>query len=127
MYTKSGNSLDRVKGNPRKDDPKANDSKPLEDKWNALKAYRKANDLCFTCGEKWGWGYTCPDKIPLNVVQELLEMCQLSATNDSGDSDNEIDPEDSILAVTDQSPQMTTSAQSKKRKTMRFQGFVGKQ
>lgn len=127
MYTKSGNSLDRVKGNPRKDDPKANDSKPLEDKWNALKAYRKANDLCFTCGEKWGWGYTCPDKIPLNVVQELLEMCQLSATNDSGDSDNEIDPEDSILAVTDQSPQMPASAQSKKRKTMRFQGFVGKQ
>lgn len=51
-YTKSGNSSDRVKGNPRKDDPKANDSKPLEDKWNALKAYRKANDLCFTCGEK---------------------------------------------------------------------------
>lgn len=54
------------------------------------------------------------------MVQELLEICQLSATNDSGDSDNEIDPEDSILAVTDQSPQMPASAQSKKRKTMTF-------
>jgi len=56
-----------------------------------------------------------------------LEMCQLSATDDSRDSDTEIDPEDSILAVTDQSPQTPASAQSKRRKAMRFQGFVGKQ
>lgn len=52
-------------------------------------------------------------------------MCQLSATDDSGDSDSEIDPEDSVLAVTGQLPQTCALAQPRKRKTMRFQGFVG--
>lgn len=59
------------------------------------------------------------------MVQELLDMCQLSATNDSDDCATEEDLEDSILAVTDQSAQPPTTNQTKRRKTIRFQGFVG--
>lgn len=51
-YAKSVTSSNKFRGNPKKDDFRPMDSKPLEDKWNTVKAYRKANGLCFTCGEK---------------------------------------------------------------------------
>lgn len=71
---------DKFKGNHKREEPKPGEPRVLEDKWGALKSYRKANGICFTCGEKWqGKGHKCPDKISINVIQELMEMCQLSA------------------------------------------------
>ena len=43
-------------------------------KLQALKNYRRARGLCFTCGEKYGREHVCPATIQLHVVEELLEM-----------------------------------------------------
>lgn len=119
---------ERFKGNVWKEEPKPVEQKGLEDKWGALKTYRKANGLCFTCGEKWGRGHKCPDKININVIQELMEMCQLCADPEEVDaSDIDGDTEQSIFAVSNLPMSDSVPGVSKRRKTMRFQGFVGKQ
>lgn len=119
---------DKFKGNHKREEPKPGEPRVLEDKWGALKSYRKANGLCFTCGEKWqGKGHKCPDKISINVIQELLEMCQLSADPEEADvSDSEGDTEQPIFAVSTSPVLESVPRMAKRRKTMRFQGFVCK-
>jgi hypothetical protein len=48
----------------------------LEDRWQQLRAYRKAKGLCFTCGEKWARDHQCKGSVQLHVVQEMLEFLQ---------------------------------------------------
>jgi hypothetical protein len=56
----------------RKDDSKSMEyaqANATSDKLVALKAYRRANNLCFTCGEKWtGRNHKCPTQVPLHVI-----------------------------------------------------------
>ena len=47
-----------------------------EDRWSALRAYRKSKGLCFTCGEKWARDHQCKQEVQLHVVQEMLEYVQ---------------------------------------------------
>jgi hypothetical protein len=98
----------------------------LDDKWSTLKSYRRANGLCFVCGEKWqGKNNKCLEQVPVHMVQELLEMFQLSADPESDMSDTKLDTEQVVLLVEEQcKPELSAT---KKRKTMRFQGFIGKQ
>lgn len=97
-----------------------------DDKWSALKSYRKANGLCFTCGEEWqGRNHKCLDQVSINMVQELMDMFQLNTEYDSDGDDTEPEPEQVVLAV--QAPSSSGIAAPKKRKTMRFRGFIGKQ
>nr|XP_051211101.1 uncharacterized protein LOC127328548 [Lolium perenne] len=61
-----------------------------EDKLAALKAYRREKGLCFTCGEKYSRSHKCPDRVPLHVIEELLEVLQIQSGDDSSeDSDPE--------------------------------------
>lgn len=46
----------------------------VEDKLTALKSYRRAKGLCFTCGEKWAREHQCKASVQLHVVQEMLEF-----------------------------------------------------
>lgn len=46
----------------------------IDDKLRALRAYRKAKGLCFTCGERWGHGHVCAATVQLHVVEELVGM-----------------------------------------------------
>lgn len=49
-------------------------SSPLvEDKFKALRAYRRANGLCDICAEKWSKGHTCACSVQLHAMQEMLE------------------------------------------------------
>ena len=70
----------------KKDDSKSTEvshANNSSDKLSALKAYRRANNLCFTCGEKWtGRNNKCPTQIPLHVIQELIEAVQEEAEMD---------------------------------------------
>lgn len=50
----------------------------VNSKVSALKAYRKARNLCFTCGEKYAPGHKCSNNVKLHVVEELLAMLQTS-------------------------------------------------
>ena len=45
-----------------------------EDRVAALRAYRRARGLCFTCGEWWGRAHRCGPTIQLHVVEELIDM-----------------------------------------------------
>uniref|UniRef100_A0ACD5ZPX3 Uncharacterized protein n=1 Tax=Avena sativa TaxID=4498 RepID=A0ACD5ZPX3_AVESA len=49
---------------------------PVDDKLAALRAYRRARGLCFTCGDRWNRDHKCGPTVPLHVVEELLAMVQ---------------------------------------------------
>ncbi|XP_071680601.1 uncharacterized protein [Lolium perenne] len=53
-------------------------SAAMSNKVSALKAYRRARNLCFTCGEKYAPGHKCGNTVQLHVVEELLSMLQVS-------------------------------------------------
>lgn len=115
---------DKAKGLSKKEEVKKADSTQSQEKWAALKAFRKANNLCFICGEKWtGRNHKCPDQVPIHMFQELMELFQLDDCSD--DEGNSVqDTDEVIMAVKGDSSERVTN---KKRKTIRFQGFIGKQ
>jgi hypothetical protein len=106
---------------------RAEDKRPVEparpqlqdDKVAALRAYRQARGLCFTCGERWGRTHRCGPTVQLHVVEELLAMVQ---------------PKEEQLDDTEQPSGDTASelmhlseaavAGSQGATTMRFQGRV---
>lgn len=82
-----------------KDEVKKSDRSSVSNKWAAIRAYRKANGLCYICGEKWCKKHKCPDQVPINAIQEIMEMFQLDATSDEASSSDDSDEEDMVLAV----------------------------
>jgi hypothetical protein len=53
-------------------------------KFAALKAYRRAMNLCFKCGEKnWNQQHKCASTVQLHIVEELMEMLDGSESSDS--------------------------------------------
>ena len=48
-------------------------ARSTDDKWAALKAYRRAQGLCQRCVEKWSRDHKCAPSVELHVLQELLE------------------------------------------------------
>lgn len=55
---------------------KSEDSKavPVDDKFAALRAYRRAKGLCHTCGERWSREHRCGPTVQLHVAEELLQL-----------------------------------------------------
>lgn len=58
-----------------------------DDKVQAMRAYRRARGLCYTCGEKWGRDHVCGPTVQLHVVEELLELlvCERETNSSQGD------------------------------------------
>jgi hypothetical protein len=52
-------------------------AKPTEDRWRALRAYRRAKGLCQYCAEKWSKDHKCSDTIQLHALQEVMELFQI--------------------------------------------------
>ncbi|WVZ81498.1 hypothetical protein U9M48_028869 [Paspalum notatum var. saurae] len=113
-------STDKLKTVHRKDEGVPSQRSVSDDKFAALKAFRKANGLCFKCGGKWGLNHACPKQIPLHVVEELLEVFQLGETSTSDPGEEEDPTEEVVLSVT--SPPHVGST----RKTMKLLGHIGK-
>lgn len=44
-----------------------------EEKWQSLRAFRRARNLCFTCDDKYHREHKCKNTIPLHIVQEMVE------------------------------------------------------
>ena len=111
---------DNAKNQARRDDGKKSDKAAMDDKWATLKAHRKANGLCFKCGEKWNHNHKCPDHVSLNVLHELMEIFQLEDGPDYA-SDDDVDDaapsEAVVLAVQNSGQQQPTTP---KRRTMHF-------
>jgi hypothetical protein len=49
----------------------------MDDKWAAVKAYRRAQGLCQRCAMKWSRDHKCAPTVQLHVLQELLDIFQL--------------------------------------------------
>lgn len=82
------------------------------DKLNALKNYRRARGLCFTCGEKWSPGHKCSQTVQLHVVEELLALFQQPEPAEptlSEDSDE--DHTESLLSISEQAVRGTEGVQ----------------
>lgn len=70
---------------------RAEDRRPVEatglgktdDKLSALRAYRRAKGLCYTCGERWSREHKCGPTVQLHVVEELWEMLSAQSVDDS--------------------------------------------
>jgi hypothetical protein len=115
---------DKFKNVYKKDDTRKPDKQLVDDKLAALFAFRKANGLCFTC-EKWtGRTHKCPDQVPLHVLQEVLEVFQIDADSETGDSDTK--PESVEECIMSMQPQHVSSSQSVKRKNYQVQRNGGK-
>lgn len=67
------------------EDKKSHDSVRTfrDDKVSALKSYRKAKGLCFTCGECWSKDHKYAQTVQLHVVEELLEAFQYDEEDDT--------------------------------------------
>ncbi|KAJ1275417.1 hypothetical protein BS78_05G134100 [Paspalum vaginatum] len=127
--SRSAGSVDKDKGRVpfKKDVPRKEDSPPVDEKWAAMKAYRKAHGLCYVCGEKWtGKNHKCPPQVSLSVIHEMMELFQLKEDSEEDSEQDEMgDDEEVVLAV--QPALQSTPVTLKKRKTLKFRGFIGKQ
>jgi len=115
---------DIAKSSMKKEELKKTDNASLKEKWQARKEFRRANGLCFTCGEKWDRKHKCPDRVSISVIQELLELFQLDDSPDYTSSEEE--ETHSVMAVQQSQPVVTSSAAQRKRRTMRFRGLISK-
>jgi len=67
VFIKATNKTDKLQSNSEQ-----------EDKLASLKQYHRKNSLCFKCGVKWATNQTCPDQIPLHVLDELWEALEFT-------------------------------------------------
>lgn len=80
--TRSTTQTDKGRPSFRQEESRK-DKSSLESSWTTLKAQHKANGLCFFCCEKWtGRNHKCPTQVPLHIIQELLDVFQLSASEE---------------------------------------------
>jgi hypothetical protein len=58
------------------------EGKSLEDKWAALKTYRRAKGLCIKCVEKWSREHRCAPSVQLHALQEILQLFNIEDEED---------------------------------------------
>jgi hypothetical protein len=114
----SASNTEKLKHTVRADDSKKPEGVRWDDKLEALRAYRKSKNLCFTCGEKYHRGHKCPAQIPLHIMEELLEVLQ---SEDSSSCSSESENDLMLLAP------LSASSKPRQRRTMRLHGMIDKQ
>lgn len=100
------------------------DTKPKwDDKLVALRSQRKAQGLCMKCVEKWSRQHKCPDKVSLQVLEEVLDAMQHETSSDDTKEDSSDDEEeDKVFQL---SHCAAEGVQGKK--TLKLNGLVGNQ
>jgi hypothetical protein len=95
----------------------------VNDKLAALRAYRKARGLCFTCGDRWSRDHRCGPMVPLHVVEELLAMVQAEEESDlPPELSDSIPKVEQLMHISQASAEGTQAAT-----TMRLQGWIQQQ
>jgi len=64
-------------------------AKTPEERFRALRAYRRAKGLCDNCAEKWSRDHRCAPTVRLNAMQEVFDL--FSITDDSVETDDAMD------------------------------------
>uniref|UniRef100_A0ACD6AFV1 Uncharacterized protein n=1 Tax=Avena sativa TaxID=4498 RepID=A0ACD6AFV1_AVESA len=95
---------------------------PQDDKVAALRAYRRARGLCFTCGERWGRDHRCGPMVQLHVVEELLAMVQPKEEPGPLSDQSACDTGSELMHISQAAVEGSQGAT-----TMRFQGTVQNQ
>ncbi|CAD6271609.1 unnamed protein product [Miscanthus lutarioriparius] len=90
-----------------------------EDKFSALRTYRRGRGLCDMCAEKWFRGHKCAATIPLHAMQEIWDLFQLEAVSEPEQEFPQAPPEQLILAL---SHDAHRGAQG--HRTIQFQGTI---
>lgn len=75
-----------------------------DDKLSALKRYRRAKGLCFTCGARCSKDHKCQATVQLHVVQEMVEFMHSSPEYTYEFSDTTDDMELMHIVVDDSTP-----------------------
>jgi hypothetical protein len=94
---------------PHAGDARSGSTRPAstDDKWAALRAYRKARGLCFICGERWARDHQCKGTVQLHVIQEILGLFPPEETeqeqSSSSDSSAELQLLTAVTAIKDPS------------------------
>jgi hypothetical protein len=93
------------------------EGKSLEEKWAALKAYRRAKGHCIKCAEKWSREHKCAPSVQLHVLQEVLELFKMEM--DDEDTASITSKSQSFLALSAHAVNGTEGP-----RTMRMQGRI---
>jgi hypothetical protein len=94
-----------------------------DDKLSTLKQYRRKNGLCFKCGGKWSTTHTCPEQVPLHVLEELWDALELSSPEDSKDVQSDaMTSEDAVFSL-----QPPKEGNKVRRQTLKLLARIGKQ
>jgi hypothetical protein len=71
------------------------DHKPeWDDKLSNLRSQRRALGFCMTCGEKWSKQHKYPNKVSLQVLEEVLAMIQPDEGSEDTKDESSDDDED---------------------------------
>lgn len=77
----------------------------------ALKAFRRAQGLCYLCADKWSPSHKCSGSVQLNAVQEVFAILHQDDSDNGNSSSNELDTTP-LLALSVHAIQGTTVAQT---------------
>lgn len=92
-----------------------------EERFDSLKAARRARGECFKCGEKFGLGHKCPKSVQIHVLEELLEVLQLQEDEtEDGIEGEESSEEELVLSE-------CALAGTMGKRSIRLQGLVQNQ
>lgn len=115
-----------TKGPDRASTSKQMDKPPkaeFDDKLYTLKQFRRKNGICFKCGGKWSTTHTCPDQVPLHVLEELWDALDLRSSDDPDEVQSKLmNNEDSVMAV--QTPE---EMRHYRRQTLKLLAQIGNQ
>jgi hypothetical protein len=70
-----------------------------DERWRALRAYRRAKGLCQFCAEKWSKDHKCADTIQLHALQEVFELFQMDSDHHSAASAAELQQDQLFLTL----------------------------
>ncbi|KAK1651826.1 hypothetical protein QYE76_069631 [Lolium multiflorum] len=107
--------------NHKHEDKDKGDNKPQwQNKFQLLKAQRRERGECFKCGDKFHPGHKCSKSVPINLVEELVEILQMSV----GDSEGEESEGNSSSEETFMHMSLGAIGGTVKKKSLRLQGTI---
>lgn len=90
-----------------------------EERFDSLKAARRARGECFKCGEKYGPCHKCPRSVQLHIVEEIWDIFQLA---DDKQKEEGIESDDEELVLSE-----CAATGTMEKRTILFLGLIQKQ
>lgn len=76
-------------GKPAEERKAQDPVRATDEKWSALRAFRRAKGLCFLCGEKWFKDHQCKTSVQLHIVQVMVDFMLNSQEDSSSKPDTQ--------------------------------------